>query len=374
MEVNTHKSEKASVLVVDDNPLVVNVLKGLFASEDYQVFSCTNGAEAIEFLDKKNVDVIVCDVMMPKMGGYELHESVRKSPEHSHIPFIFLTALSDRKEVQRGRESGADDYFVKPFDPRELLATVKGKVVRSRQLREASQDRYDAFRKRIIHTLSHEFRTPLVAINTGTELLLGQQNSIAEQKVQNLLQAIQRGGQRLEKLVNDFMLMQQIEAGVAQRLFETRAKVISFKTFVLAYLETRRESLEEQGFVVRFVDNCDEGNICCYEPQIHNIFDRIIDNVIKFSPERLELEVVFYREESFYVVEFRDRGLGFNVDQVKEAIDVFGQIDRDKLEQQGGGLGLAIVNRYASIHGGSIELENRPDGGSVVCLRLPVSR
>jgi CheY-like chemotaxis protein len=91
----TPKGEIApSILVVDDNPLIVDVLKGLLRSQNYKVFTSTNGKEALEVLSQKKVDVIICDVMMPKMGGYELHEAVRKTPECSHIPFVLLIGKS----------------------------------------------------------------------------------------------------------------------------------------------------------------------------------------------------------------------------------------------------------------------------------------
>ena len=117
-------TEQASVLVVDDNPLMVNVLKGLLGQEHYQVFTARNGEEALSVLGSKRVDVIVCDVMMPQMDGYELHQNIRNTPKFSHIPFVFLSALSDSSQVRRGKEAGADDYLAKPFDPQELVAVI----------------------------------------------------------------------------------------------------------------------------------------------------------------------------------------------------------------------------------------------------------
>ena len=93
--------------------------------QNYQVFTSTNGKEALDVLGNKKIDVIICDVMMPKMGGFELHEMVRKNPDCSHIPFVFLTALDDKADIEHGKEVGADDYLCKPFEPRELLAVVK---------------------------------------------------------------------------------------------------------------------------------------------------------------------------------------------------------------------------------------------------------
>lgn len=361
-----------SVLVVDDNPLMVNVLKGLLGSQHYQVYISNNGKEALDVLKQKNVDVIICDVMMPEMDGYEFHHHVRGKAEYSHIPFVFLTALSDSHEVSKGKEAGADDYLVKPFSPEDLLAVIKGKLARSRNLRSLSEERYDSYRKKVIHTLSHEFRTPLVAINTGTELLIEQHGNLDISRVQSLLEAIKRGGQRLEGLVNDFMVLQQIEAGIAKRLYESRAAIQTSSELLEAALDLRREVIEQEGFRLEVNDRSEGVKVKVYEPHIFDILNRILNNAVKFHAGEKLIEVHCYVEAGEVVIEIRDRGIGINVERVKEAIDVFGQIDRDKLEQQGGGLGLAIASRYAHIHGGRLDFEKRQGGGSIVSLILPV--
>ena len=364
--------DKASILVVDDNPLIINVVRSLLASQGYQVFTCANGAEALGVLDKKTVDVIVCDVMMPEIDGYGLHEKVRANTTLAHIPFIFLTALDDREEVLKGHEAGADDYIVKPFEPRELLSVVKGKVVRSHYLKNISEQRYESYRKNVIHTLSHEFRTPLVAINTGTELLIDQKANLDNKKVVGLLEAIRRGGLRLEKLVNDFMLLQQLEAGIQQRMYDNRASVVDCGDLILNVLESEREAIEKEGFVLthNFVNHGVKVKV--YEPHIQDIISRLLSNAVKFAGEKKEIEVVLYTQEQEVVIEIRDRGIGFDVNKIKEAIDVFGQIDRARLEQQGGGLGLAIANRYVAINRGRLDFEQRSGGGSIVSVILPL--
>jgi CheY-like chemotaxis protein len=115
-------SEQVAVLVVDDNPLILNIIKSLLGSVDYQVHTAGDGREALSVLESKNVDLIVCDVMMPTMDGYQLHQAVRSRGEMAHIPFVFLTALGDAVDVSYGKELGADDYLVKPFEPADLYA------------------------------------------------------------------------------------------------------------------------------------------------------------------------------------------------------------------------------------------------------------
>ena len=373
MEEQTAEQVDTSILVVDDNPLIQNVLKSLFNSVEYTVYTSSNGEEAMGVLDSKAIDVIVCDVMMPEMDGYDLHSHVRKNAELCHIPFVFLTALGGNSDKLRGKSAGADDYIVKPFDPTELLAIVEGKVKRSQGLKQLSEQRYDAYRKRVIHTLSHEFRTPLVAINTGTELLLEQEGGLEVPKVNNLLQAIQRGGMRLEKLVNDFMLLQQVEAGIARRLFDARHRVKDITSVVSQYFAAKRESLESDGFTLDLAYPKTEIFVDMYEPHILDILERLVSNASKFHEGTKQIEIQIFPLGDEVALEIRDRGIGIDADHIQEAIDVFGQINRDKLEQQGGGLGLAIATRYAAIHNGRVEFENREGGGATARVILPIS-
>jgi len=362
-----------SILVVDDNPLIVDVVVGLLRSQNYDVLSSCDGREALDLLQRRSVDVVICDVMMPNMGGYELYDTMRANPEYAHIPFVFLTALDDQKEIDHGKEVGADDYLCKPFEPEELLAVVKGRLARSKGLRELGEKRFEAYRRRIIHTLSHEFRTPLVAVNAGVELLLEHQDVLDSDKARHLLDAVKRGGARLEKLVSDFMILQQIEAGMVTKLFETRAVDCNLSTMMQGYIKMRQETFQSQGAQVQLIDNSQGMRVRIVESQILDCIDRLVSNAVKFSNADMTVEVELSCGDSCAHIRVRDRGIGFDMSKIGEALNAFGQINREKLEQQGGGLGLAIASQYAAINGGRLEFESRDGGGTVVTLVLPLS-
>jgi len=313
---------------------------------------------------------------MPKMDGYEFHHHVRGKAELSHVPFVFLTALDSEEDLHRGMSSGADEYVTKPFDPRSLLAVVRGKVVRAHGLKHSTEQKYELFRKKVIHTLSHEFRTPLVAINTGTEMLLEQivkeDGNLEAEKVQGLIEAIQRGGHRLERLVTDFMLLQQIEAGVAQRLYNDRKTIIDAGKLLRSWSESAIEMLEKEGFQTSFECLCDDVQIEVFEPQILDILRRFVSNSIKFKGTRKEVRIFGYMQSERVIFEVRDRGVGFDPSKIQQAIETFGQIDRDRMEQQGGGLGLAISSKYAAINKAKLEFSTRPGGGACVSLVIPM--
>lgn len=365
-------SEQVAVLVVDDNPLILNIIKSLLGSVDYQVHTAGDGKEALSVLESKNVDLIVCDVMMPTMDGYQLHQAVRSRGEMAHIPFVFLTALGDAVDVSYGKELGADDYLVKPFNPKDLLAVVKGKVARSKTLQTVAQQRFEAYRKRVVHVLSHEFRTPLVAINTGAEILIDHKDKLDSSKISTLLDAIQRGGRRLERIVSDFMVLQQIEAGISQRMFDTRSVVANLNSIAAQFVDTVKEDLEGEGFQLFFSPHEAECWVQVYEPHVFDILERLVSNARKFKSSELVIELKVQKQGTQGIIQVSDRGMGMDVSKIQEAIDLFGQLDRDKFEQQGGGVGLAIASRYAKINRGVLKFESSPEQGTTVYLTLPL--
>jgi two-component system, sensor histidine kinase and response regulator len=359
------------VLVVEDNPLMQQTIESLLLSQNYNVIVSANGEEALEVLDKTSVDVIVCDVMMPKMDGYQLFQNIRKSSRLSHIPFVFLTALDDAVEIERGYNIGIDDYVTKPFNPRELLSIVRGKIVRSRHLKKAEEGRYEKFRKRVIHTLSHEFRTPLVVISTGTELLLDQLVDLDPEKAIKLLSAIQRGGQRLERLVNDFIIVQQIESGAAQKTFDSWGQDVSLAK-VCREVEKKFAEINESDLERLTFSKPEELNVSLhvYAPHIAEIVYRLLLNALKFSePAPVTIDIVCTEHE--VVFEVIDQGQGFEVGRLEEATQLFGQLDRQTQEQQGGGLGLPIALRLTEVNRGHLGFHRNEKRGFIATISIP---
>ncbi len=367
-------AKPGSVLIVDDNPLIAMVLRSLLQNDGLQVSVATNGEEALAALKDEVVDVIVCDVMMPRMDGYEFHERVRENPDYSHIPFIFLTALSDDREKNRGLMTGADVYLTKPFDPSAMVPLVMGKVTRARGLKKAAEHGFTTYRKKVVNTLSHEFRTPLVAITTGSELLLDHADNFDSSKVQQLVQAIQRGGARLERLVNDFMLLQQLDLGVGAKMYQSRGGVAELKPVIERVLEERFPELANQGFACKADLNVEGLSFFFYVAQVEDLLRRLVENAAKFSRQTKEVSVSVQRRGDEVVITVLDRGVGVDPNRSALSLELFGQVDREKLEQQGTGMGLAVVQRYLEIMGGSFTLSAREGGGAAAQVVLPLRK
>ncbi len=125
---------KTIILVIDDNPELVDGVKLSLEMEGYQVLAAANGQEALGVLERITPDLMLADIMMPEMDGYELYERVHQDERWARVPFIFMSAKTDKADIQRGKEMGADDYITKPFDPEDLVAAVRGRLKRMAEL------------------------------------------------------------------------------------------------------------------------------------------------------------------------------------------------------------------------------------------------
>ena len=125
----------AAILVVDDNPDLIDGVRLTLEMEGFQVISASSGKEALALLERTTPDLILADIMMPNLDGYELYVRVHNNPRWMQVPFVFLTAKTSKEDIRKGKELGADDYICKPFDPQDVLATVRGKLKRAAELR-----------------------------------------------------------------------------------------------------------------------------------------------------------------------------------------------------------------------------------------------
>jgi two-component system, sensor histidine kinase and response regulator len=157
------------VLVVEDNEDLRENAALVLTLEGYQVFSARDGQEAMEMLNSGQCqpDLIVSDIAMPRLDGYAFFEAVHSMPTLRAVPFIFLTARGSRRDIRFGKELGADDYLVKPFNADDFMVAVRSKLRRSEEIRKQAESQLDDARRLMVQLLSHELRTPLTYVTGG---------------------------------------------------------------------------------------------------------------------------------------------------------------------------------------------------------------
>jgi signal transduction histidine kinase len=351
-------------------------IKGILESEGYTVLTATDGVEALQIMKESQPDLILADIMMPRMDGYALYEEVRSCPEWIPIPFVFLTAKSEREDKLKGKKLGAEDYITKPFDAEELIVSVRSRLGRARAIQKASEASFDQLKNQIVTVLGHELRTPLTYVTGYTDLALEDVSSLTPAEVEDFLNGIKAGADRLNRLVEDLLMLVQIDSGRAREEFRALAadcsdlgKIVRRTTRQFADQASRHEiSLE-----VEVASDLPPVWLC--EPLFVDALRRLIENGMKFSMEGpSEVTVRAEAGEDWVRIAVSDTGVGIPADQTEYLFHRFRQINRDQLEQQGVGLGLAIAHELIRLHRGQITVESVLGGGSTFTILLPVSQ
>lgn len=350
------------VLVVDDCRQLLEVVTEVLSAHGFEVLAASGASEALNMLAETRPDLIISDIMMPGLDGFHFSRQVRENPEWNGIPFVFLTALSDPEDVRRGKSMGCDDYLVKPFDPLDLVAIVRGKVAVAQRRQVQADERLERYRRRVIQTLSHEFRTPLVAINTGAELLLERRNDQGQEQFEKLLHAVHRGGLRLQRLVEDFMALQQIDSGAALSTAQRLRSCVSLADLAENAIEMFHDTAVDEPRAIELSVSGGKHLAEVCEAQVANCIQRLLTNAHKFSPPEAPIQMKVWTDGKQVNMSVRDRGPGLPAQVAQEACKSFTQIDRDKYEQQGCGLGLTIASYYARINGATIAFREPEDG------------
>src|SRR5260221_4815421 len=192
--------------------------------QDYTVLSAGNGVEALAVLRAQNTlpDLILSDIMMPVMNGYEFYDEIRKATRFAAIPFIFLTARGEKSDVRTGKSMGVDDYVIKPFIAEDLLVVIDAKLRRRQELESIHKAEIGDVKQSILTILNHEFRTPLTYIVAYADLLNQDTSSLDHTEMNEFLGAMGLGAERLRRLVENFMVLVELQTGEGAKTFATR--------------------------------------------------------------------------------------------------------------------------------------------------------
>jgi signal transduction histidine kinase len=362
------------ILVVEDDVALLEGIRELLELSDYQVLTASNGREGLEVLATEVPDLIVSDIMMPEMDGYEFHAAVREIPLMTSVPFIFLTARGEKSDIRRGKSLGADDYITKPFDDVDLLVAISGKLSRFEAVKAQQSGELADFKHKILLTLSHEFRTPLTYILNYSDLLNSERDDLSSEDFGGFMLGIKRGADRLNKLVEDFLILVELQSGEALSAYHfRRIELEETGAWLRILARSFQRQAEEKGVALEIDVPDDLPSITVDEAYLSDALGRLLDNAIKFSEPTSERVLFSARADGDELcIQVEDEGPGIPGAEIDHLYDVFHQIDRAKREQQGTGSGLAICKGIIEIHGGRIEVESKPPRGTTFQVYLPL--
>jgi DNA-binding response OmpR family regulator len=206
-----------TIVVIEDKQTLLKEILTILSYEGFNVVGASNGQAGLQLIQEQKPDLIISDIMMPGLDGYGVLEALRQDPETATIPLIFLTAKAEKSFMRQGMELGADDYLTKPFTTDELLAAVRARLARHRALGEATARDLERAKKTLTQLVAHELRTPLASITMVQNYISRQLGQLSQAELQDLLDSMRSGSQRLRHVVEQMVFMTQLEAGLLTR-------------------------------------------------------------------------------------------------------------------------------------------------------------
>jgi two-component system sensor histidine kinase/response regulator len=362
------------ILVIDDEPAIRLGLIVAIKRHGYQVIEAVDGRDGLQKAREFLPDVIISDIMMPPPNGFEMKRLLNVDARSASIPFIFLTARSDKNDRIAGIRDGADDYISKPFVMEELLARLDALLRRvsteqergRAQMTEIARKDMEKLRDEILQNFHHELRTPIMNIMTPLELAVNNKFSNPEMQSEFLRKALS-SVDRLDSLVSDIIILSNVDLGNLNSVRQP----IDLDLHILNPIYKRLEKYGDKGLVfTHHVVN--GGEVLAPRREFTHSVLHLLDNAFKFSPQNGKVHLELNTGPNGGVeVAVLDEGPGIPLDQREKVFEKFYQISQgDTRAYEGLGVGLTIARAVFQNLGGSVKIINSPKG-CLVAAELP---
>ena len=368
----TENSKIERILAVDDTNDNLILLQTILEVEGYEVELVADGINALKQVAQSPPDLILLDVMMPGMDGYEVTRRIRKNPELPYIPILLLTAFHEASVVE-GLDAGADDFIRKPFDQDELLARVRSLLRLKHSIDE--QEKMARQREDFVSRMTHDLRTPLVAADRMLNLFQMETFCKISPEMKEAITAMIRSNHNLLQMVNNLLEVYRFEAGKKTLQFES----CNLREIVQEVAQELSPLADEKGLSVN-LDSSDldqqnktAGVVMGDRLELRRVVSNLIGNAIKFTDTggvkiRIFETSALTTNKNCVTIEVQDTGYGIAPeDQAK----VFERFRQGKNKRSGSGLGLHLSSRIVETHQGKIEVSSEPGKGSVFTVLLP---
>ncbi len=359
------------ILVIEDTADVRENIAEILESENYEVYKAENGTIGVEVAEKVQPDLILCDIMMPQMDGYEVLEALRKKVSTSTTPFVFLTAKNTREDLRRGMALGADDYISKPFTIDELLNSIKTRLGKAEEFKEKSEKKLNELTQNLGMPITAVINEPLKAIIGFSRMVMTEYPNMEKPEIAEFMALVFKAGMKLNKVVHKTMLYYRLEAlTYRQHELEISKSEVSAHT-ALAIREAIAEQAQNHNRpddVLVLLDSID--NVKMPEEFLKNLVGELVENALLYSPKRTHVKVVTGVERNKLIITISDEGIGLSTEQINN-IGAFTQFSQEFNRQEGVGLGLTVVRKILNLFDGQITINSSPGIGTTIKVFIP---
>lgn len=360
------------ILVIEDTQNVRENICEILESEDYEVFAAENGQSGVEMSKNIQPDLVLCDIMMPGIDGYEVLSLMRKEVVTSTVPFIFLTAKNTRENQRLGMELGADDYITKPFTIEDLLNSVSTRLKRAQEFKEESEKKLNALTKNLGAPITQVIAEPLRAILGFSKMLMTEYNSMEKFEMAEFNSLIYKAGMELNTVVKKSFLFYQLESlaydqeSLKKLQNETTSDIKTLTENIVGEMALNRKRKDD------FIISIENANLSIPSKYYLEILNEIVENAIIFSPKRTSIRVVGGIEDHHYALTIRDEGMGMTSDQISR-IGAFQKFNEELNENSGVGLGLINTINILNLFNGNLVIKSTLGIETTIRITIPLA-
>lgn len=374
-------SEK-KILIVDDNPTNLKVLFDyLSAEKGNKIFVAANGREALERTAFAEPDIILLDIMMPEMDGYETCRRLKENEKTREIPVVFLTAFADTENKVKAFNRGAVDFIVKPFNQEEVMARIKTHLTIARQkkaLEKANSDleeannalaKANAAKDRLFSIVAHDMRNKLFGLTGSIDMMEGFFDDLNDDEKREQIRTMAASAQQMYKLFENLFTWARMQTGS----IEVVTEIVDVSRAVSEIIEFFKTDAGSKG--VTLFSAVEQGCDVMYDRNmLLFIIRNLVHNAIKYCDRGKQVIISCTGKGGYHHISVKDNGMGMQEELADSIFDVGVKSSRPGTRKEGGsGLGLLVAKEFAELNNGSLSITSQEGIGTEVVLSLPAS-
>ncbi len=360
------------ILIVDDTPVNLQILFEYLNALGFRILIAENGEEALTHTERGRPDIILLDIVMPGMDGFETCRRLKENERTKDIPVIFMTALSDTSKKIKGFEQGAVDYVTKPFNQEEVMARIATHLTIQRQKDELSDlnqklSEVNAEKDKFFSIIAHDLKEPFNGLLGGTSFLAEYVDDLDKKTVKNLLEDLNRTSKAVFNLLENLLNWSRIQTGRIQRM----PRRISINKIVENNIALSKHTAKAKG--IRLANDI-KANTVAYadESMIEAVIRNLLANALKYTENGGHVQITAEDAGDLIQISLSDNGVGIE----KEDIDKLFRTDihhstRGTAKEKGTGLGLILCREFVEKNLGKIWVESKRGKGTTFCFTLP---
>jgi len=356
---------KMKILIVDDDKISVEVLKE-FLKNDYNISCVFNGNAVLETVDSFSPDLILLDIIMPDISGFDICEKISSNSKYADIPIIIITAKDDEKDLIKGFEAGAADYIKKPFLPIDVILRIKSVLKMRKNYLEIKE--LNTLKDEFVSMVSHDLKSPLTTISGYCEILLDEKiNSNLTEKQKNMILAVYKSSRYQMEIIKNLLNISVLESG-KMKIEKKDFLLIEVLNKVLDELKLKME-LKSLKTSINFDDNME---VFGDPNRIGQVLLNLLGNAIKFTNEYGNIIISAHNKNDTAVISVSDDGVGISQEDIKHIFNPYDLYSTQGTKgEKGTGFGLSICMRIINAHNGKIWVESNEGQGSTFFFTIP---